>query len=154
MDWLLAALALFNLVSMVAVFWPRAFPRRAVPWVTFGTALLATELSWIWLPLQVFLAWLLCEGGALDSGLGVFALLVLLGTTVLSLGVQGFAAVNVALVAAWIALAVAALIVVLMYLLFQRAWAAAAVCWTGRATERLMSQASSAERTGMIKPWE
>ena len=80
MDWLLAALALFNLISMVAVFWPRAVPRRAVPWVTFGTALLATELSWIWLPLQVLLAWLLCEGGALDSGLGVLALLVLLGT--------------------------------------------------------------------------
>ena len=53
MDWLLAALALFNLVSMVTVFSPRAVTRRAVPWALFGTALLATELAWIWLPLQL-----------------------------------------------------------------------------------------------------
>ena len=52
MDWLLAALALFDLVSMITVFSPRAVPRKAVPWALFGTALLATELAWIWLPLQ------------------------------------------------------------------------------------------------------
>jgi acetyl esterase/lipase len=80
MDWLLAALALFNLVSMITVFSPRAVPRRAVPWTTFGTALLATELAWIWLPLQLFIAWLLSLGGAVDSALGKLALLVLLGT--------------------------------------------------------------------------
>ena len=80
MDWLLAALAVFNLVSMITVFSPRAVPRRAVPWALFGTALLATELAWIWLPLQMLLAWLLVQGGALDSGLGILALLVLLVT--------------------------------------------------------------------------
>jgi acetyl esterase/lipase len=80
MDWLLAALAIFNLVSMVTVFTPRAVPRKAVPWALFGTALLATELAWIWLPLQIMLAWLLVTAGALDSGLGILALIVLLAT--------------------------------------------------------------------------
>lgn len=80
MDWLLAALAIFNLGSMVTVFSPRAVPRKAAPWALFGTALLATELAWIWLPLQIGLAWMLISAGALDSGLGVVALLVLLGT--------------------------------------------------------------------------
>ena len=80
MDWLLAALAIFNLVSMWTVFSPRSVPRRAVPWATFGTALIATELAWVWLPLQMLLAWVLAGAGALDSTLGIFALLVLLGT--------------------------------------------------------------------------
>jgi len=77
MDWLLAALALFNLFSMVMVFSPRAVKRKDVPWAMFGTALLATELAWIWLPLQIFIAWLLALGGALESGLGSFALFIL-----------------------------------------------------------------------------
>ena len=77
MDWLLAALALFNLVSMVMVFSPRSVKRKDVPWAMFGTALLATELAWIWLPLQIIMAWLLSLGGALDSGLGSFAMFVL-----------------------------------------------------------------------------
>ena len=62
MDWLLAALAIFNLVSMVMVFSPRAVSRKDVPWAMFGTALLATELAWVWLPLQMLLAWLLSLG--------------------------------------------------------------------------------------------
>jgi acetyl esterase/lipase len=78
MDWLLAALALFNLVSMLAVFTPRGVTRKRVPWVQFGVALLATELAWLWLPLQLVLAWLLSLGGALDSWLGEAALLMLL----------------------------------------------------------------------------
>jgi acetyl esterase/lipase len=77
MDWLLAALALFNLVSMIMVFSPRAVKRKDVPWAMFGTALLATELAWIWLPLQMFIACLFTLGGALDSGLGSFAMFVL-----------------------------------------------------------------------------
>lgn len=77
MDWLLTALAVFNLVAMVTVFSPRAVPRKAIPWALFGSALLATELAWIWLPLQAFLAWLFCLGGALESGLGSFAMFVL-----------------------------------------------------------------------------
>ena len=80
MDWLLAALAIFNLVSMVMVFSPRAVSRKDVPWAMFGTALLATELAWVWLPLQMLLAWLLSLGGALDSGLGSFALFILIVT--------------------------------------------------------------------------
>ncbi len=78
MDWLLAALALFNLGSMYTVFVPRGVPRKAIPWVLYGFAVLATELAWVWLPLQMSLAWLLALGGALDSGLGELALLVLL----------------------------------------------------------------------------
>jgi acetyl esterase/lipase len=80
MDWLLFLLALFNLGSMIAVFLPRAVPRRAVPWVLFGVALLATELSWIWLPMQAGLTLAFVTQGALDSGLGTLALLVLLVT--------------------------------------------------------------------------
>lgn len=78
MEWLLLLLALFNLGSMIAVFLPRALPRKAVPWAVFAFALLATELSWIWLPLQVLLALLLISGGALDSAVGALALLILL----------------------------------------------------------------------------
>lgn len=80
MDWLLAALAIFNLVSMITVFSPRAVPRKDVPWALFGTALLATEMAWIWLPLQVGIASLLILGGALESGLGGLAWLVLMCT--------------------------------------------------------------------------
>ena len=80
MDWLLAALALFNLVAMVTVFTPRAVPRRAVPWALFGSALLATELAWVWLPVQALLAWLMSQGGALESGLGSFAMFILAAT--------------------------------------------------------------------------
>lgn len=80
MDWLLAFLAIFNLVSMITVFTPRAVPRRAVPWTIFGTALLATEMAWIWLPLQVGLASLFILGGALETGLGGLAWLLLMIT--------------------------------------------------------------------------
>lgn len=80
MDWLLALLAIFNLVSMITVFTPRAVPRKAAPWVTFGTALLATELAWIWLPMQALLAWLFWQAGGSESALGGMALTVLLVT--------------------------------------------------------------------------
>jgi acetyl esterase/lipase len=80
MEWLLLLLALFNLGSMITVFLPRAVPRKAVPWAVFAFALLATELSWIWLPLQVVLAMLFISGGALDSAIGTLALLILLVT--------------------------------------------------------------------------
>tara|TARA_R110002110_G_scaffold205066_7_gene417038 strand:+ start:167890 stop:169182 length:1293 start_codon:yes stop_codon:yes gene_type:complete len=80
MDWLLAVLALFNLISMITVFSPRAVPRKAVPWAVFVTALLATELAWIWLPLQALVAWLLWSGGATGSALGSLALFVLVVT--------------------------------------------------------------------------
>jgi acetyl esterase/lipase len=76
-DWLLAALALFNVISMITVFTPRGVRRHNVPWTTFAFALLATELAWIWLPLQVLLAVLLVGNGALGSTAGQLSLLVL-----------------------------------------------------------------------------
>lgn len=78
MDTLLALLALFNVISMLTVFVPRTFPDNALPWFVFGFALLATELAWIWLPLQIMLALLFVAGGALGSTLGWIALVVLL----------------------------------------------------------------------------
>jgi acetyl esterase/lipase len=77
MDWLLAALAVFNVVSMFQAFKPRTFAADSAPWFTFVFALPATELSWIWLPLQALIALLLVAGGALHSTLGTIALLVL-----------------------------------------------------------------------------
>jgi len=80
MDWLLAALAVFNLVSMIAVFMPRLMRRAAVPWTTFAVAALATELAWVWLPLQASIALVLILAGALGSWLGEFAIVLLLVT--------------------------------------------------------------------------
>ena len=80
MDWLLFALAVFNLISMALVFVPRVVPRKSVPFGIFAFALPATELAWIWLPLQITIAALLVWGGGLETGLGQFALLVLLLT--------------------------------------------------------------------------
>jgi len=80
MSWLLALLAIFNLISMFAVFTSRIMPRKKAPWAQFGAALLATELAWLWLPLQVLLAGLFIAGGALDHTLGKLALLILLAT--------------------------------------------------------------------------
>lgn len=79
-EWLLAALATFNLISMVMVFTPRIVPRRSVPWGVFAFALPATELSWIWLPLQIAVAGVLIWGGALEGTLGMAAQLTLLFT--------------------------------------------------------------------------
>jgi acetyl esterase/lipase len=80
MDWLLSALALFNLVSVLVMFAPRGISRKRVPWAEFGISLLATELAWIWLPLQILLACLFCLGGALNSWLGGTALELLVLT--------------------------------------------------------------------------
>lgn len=80
MDWLLAALAIFNLVSMITIFSPRAVPGTVVTIAVFFTALLATEMAWIWLPLQILMAGFLAAAGALDSWLGMLALLVLFAT--------------------------------------------------------------------------
>ncbi|TGD72791.1 alpha/beta hydrolase [Mangrovimicrobium sediminis] len=80
MDWLLALMALINLVVMYTVFQPRTTVRDSIPWGAFGVTLLATELAWFWLPLQVTLSLLMCIGGALSTALGELALLVLLVT--------------------------------------------------------------------------
>jgi len=76
----LVGLALFNLCSMATVMAPRAVPRKAVPWALFAFALIATELAWIWLPLQATLAGVFILGGALQTLPGKLALLVLLLT--------------------------------------------------------------------------
>ena len=77
MDWFLALLAAFNIASMVAIFTPRQKPRDGAPWVQFFVALLATELSWLWLPAQAILALILTLAGATDSGLGSIAMFAL-----------------------------------------------------------------------------
>jgi acetyl esterase/lipase len=77
MDCLLALLALFNVISIVTVFIPRTFPDNVAPWFVFAFALLATELAWLWLPLQALLALALVGGGALQSELGEFSISVL-----------------------------------------------------------------------------
>ena len=77
MDVLLALLALFNVLAMITVFMPRTFPDDILPWFVFAFALLSTEPAWLWLPLQAVLTLACVAGGALDSTLGVIALLVL-----------------------------------------------------------------------------
>lgn len=77
MHWLLAALALFNVVSMIAIYRDRHARRVAVPWTLFAYSLITSELAWLWLPTQVVLALLLIAAGALSSAIGVAALLVL-----------------------------------------------------------------------------
>jgi acetyl esterase/lipase len=82
LDWLLLALALFNLASVAAIYVPRSLPSAAQSWGIFFLSLLATELAWLWLPLQAVLAILLVLGGALESTLGVASLIVLAGSWV------------------------------------------------------------------------
>lgn len=74
--WLLG-LALFNLGAVSALLIPRTRRRDSAPWLLFAISLLASELAWIWLPLQATLALLFSLGGALDSVVGLAALLVL-----------------------------------------------------------------------------
>ncbi|GAA5317074.1 MAG: alpha/beta hydrolase [Candidatus Pelagadaptatus aseana] len=78
MDWILALLAAFNTASMATVLYDRRTKRIAPPWTRFAYSLITTELAWLWLPTQMILALLLCFAGALQSGLGLFALLVLI----------------------------------------------------------------------------
>jgi hypothetical protein len=74
--WLLG-LALFNAGAMAALLLPRTRRRDSAPWLLFAISLLASELAWIWLPLQATLALFFSLGGALDSVVGQAALLVL-----------------------------------------------------------------------------
>lgn len=79
MDWLLLALAIYNLIAMAMVFIPRTFhnPNNPSTWLVFIFTLLATELAWFWLPLQVLLALFLIQLGALDSIMGGISLAIL-----------------------------------------------------------------------------
>ena len=74
--WLLG-LALFNAGAMAALLLPRTRRRDSAPWLLFAISLLASELAWIWLPLQATLALFFSLGGALDSVVGQAALVVL-----------------------------------------------------------------------------
>ncbi len=77
MDWLLACLAAFNIVSMRAIYLDRNAERVEPPWTLFAYSLITTELAWLWLPVQLLSALLLVSLGALSSVLGVIALLAL-----------------------------------------------------------------------------
>jgi len=77
MHWLLALLAAFNLFSMYMTFQSRSGKRQRVRWAVFGFALLSTELAWLWLPVQFLLAFVFCAAGALHSGIGKVALILL-----------------------------------------------------------------------------
>ena len=79
MDWILMALAAYNLSAIAMVLIPRTFhdPNNVATWLVFITTLLATELAWFWLPLQILLSFLFILGGALESRLGAFSMLVL-----------------------------------------------------------------------------
>ena len=52
--------------------------KSAIPqWAVFAYSLLATEFAWLWLPLQMTIAYILVLVGALNTGIGKFALAVL-----------------------------------------------------------------------------
>jgi acetyl esterase/lipase len=59
---------------------PRTRRRNSAPWALFAISLLASELAWIWLPLQASLALVFSLGGALDTVAGQAALGALLLT--------------------------------------------------------------------------
>ena len=80
MAWILAALAAFNVSSMLVLHKNRLAPRMEIPWTRFGYSLLTSELAWIWLPVQVLAALVLVASGALSSSLGVFSGLALLAS--------------------------------------------------------------------------
>lgn len=77
MDWILAALALFNIASMITTHLDRTSKRTVPPWTVFAYSLIATELAWLWLPIQVSLALLLWSFGATESSLGSLSLIAL-----------------------------------------------------------------------------
>lgn len=78
MDWILAGLALFNLGSIAALYSNRNVERTVVPWVLFGYSLIASELAWLWLPLQIIFALMLIKFGALASPIGICSIILLL----------------------------------------------------------------------------
>jgi acetyl esterase/lipase len=81
MSWLLFGLALFNLGSVVLMFYPRPVYRsQAFVMILYVFSLPGTELAWIWLPLQVVLGSAFINAGALDSAIGLLGLGILLLT--------------------------------------------------------------------------
>ena len=81
MNWLLFALAIFNLTAVASLYYPRPIHRSTGFMLTvYAFSLLTSELAWVWMVLQGILAVLLILGGALDSGFGWLGLLILLAT--------------------------------------------------------------------------
>lgn len=78
MDWILAALALLNIVSMITIHIDRSNPRVVPAWTRFAYSLITTELAWLWLPAHAFLTVLLWALGATDSALGCVAMIAML----------------------------------------------------------------------------
>lgn len=77
MDWILAALALFNITSMITIHRDRNRNRIVPPWSLFAYSLITSELAWLWLPTQISLALLLWMMGATSSPLGNIAMIAL-----------------------------------------------------------------------------
>ena len=78
MDWLLAALALFNISSMIVIYRDRLKKRVVPPWTLFAYSLVASELAWLWLPIQATIAMILILLGGASSSLGIVSLLALI----------------------------------------------------------------------------
>ena len=78
MDILLAAMAAFAVLTNYAVYSARSVPRTKVPWIIFLWSLLATELAWLWLTLQIILCAVLWIAGAGSTLTGQISLGVLL----------------------------------------------------------------------------
>jgi acetyl esterase/lipase len=70
----LVGLALFNISAVASLFVSRSRRRNRVPWLLFAVSLLASELAWLWLPVQATLALVFSLGGALENPVGRFAL--------------------------------------------------------------------------------
>ena len=70
----LVGLALFNISAVASLFVPRSRRRNRVPWLLFAVSLLASELAWLWLPVQATLVLAFSLGGALENPVGGFAL--------------------------------------------------------------------------------
>ncbi len=74
MDWLLAALACFNIFSMVVAYNARDKVRDTPAWSQTAYSLIATEMAWLWLPVQITLAATFYFLGAQESILGKVSL--------------------------------------------------------------------------------
>jgi acetyl esterase/lipase len=77
MDWIITFLAAFNLISMYSIYQDRQTSRIIPPWTLFAHSLITSELSWLWLPVQVITSSVLIYFGALSSMLGTLAFIAL-----------------------------------------------------------------------------
>ena len=81
MKWLLVAMAFINVLSIWAMFHPRPIHRgQGAVVAILSFSLLATELAWIWLVLQLALVALCSYFGALESGTGTLSAVIIVLT--------------------------------------------------------------------------